>query len=626
MIWQSYESQEPAILDEPMVGQLKSYLEKKEFFLSSQIINAIHLDRSLSSTLSGVPPSALRLNEAVEELGKKVHLLSQMDEPKAISPQWEAAAKQINDALWSYVEVFEGSVIELYQQIDQIGFEHWDIGMSRAVTAIRDELTHRIDDLMWAIRRLEQQLKAYRSLFLAHQKNWVSWCKAYFFCPSLIDASLTATMRKCQKFLNFRYGQFIDRYKGYVQLDDEIEKSLHEFDSPRSISLTNLNMWDRFEQFYRALNLWALNRTAKTLPQRETIRAVRRVTPQANALALFQSYLQAIRKALFEQSRLIKRPFPIDAEGAHLKQDIYAIAASIRAELGMLKQTMAKYLKFMLETTPSPHSKWRINKWFFKPDSKAAKHLQALIHQSEQLDKLSAELQLSLESEQIMEHRLTPQFENEVNHHLHEMGQPLASKDLMRRHAKIVLNRLKSLDELGAFHTDVVDYICHTLCRLLLVDWKYHVLQDFPSFYRIYEIHYYIAAQDDRIHTTRLNKFRHLIHQLEQWIASRHSLNHTQDIELDINDIKAYLQDFLAHIQRMESAEESWKKERFAEEISRARHYLLEYLFVFGNFFHKLHHDDPEQWLLRKQLLFVSQYFEAIHGKLHDLAEEKSIQ
>lgn len=620
MIWQTYENQPAAILDEGMVLQLNAYLEKKTAQLSVLILNATHLDRSLSSTQAGGPSHAAGLNAAVEEFGRKIHLLAQRGEPNAISPHWTAAAKQINEALWSYVEVFEGCAIELFQQIEQIGFERWDLSMSRAVTSIRDNLIQRLDDLVWAIRRLEQQLKACRSISSSHQKKWIARGMAYIFRRSLLDNSLETTVRKCQKFLNFRYGKFIDRYKGCMQLYEDADKALCEWRSLNSLALTNLSLRDRFVQLSQGLNLWDLNRAAKILPQRESIRAVRRLTTQASALALFSNCLKAMRLALFDQSRAIKKQFPLAAEGDRLKQNLFANVANIRTELALLKQTMAKYRHFILETDPELLAKGSLYKWWQAPSSKSFRQLQALLHEGEQLDKLAAEFQISLESEQIMEHRLTPQFDNEVNQLLHEMGQPLASRELMRRSAKTLLNRLDSLDELGAFHADVVDYMCQILCRALLLDWKYHVLQEFPLFHQLYEIHQHIVIQDDRVHLARLNKFQSLIHQLQQWISSRHSLAHAHDIELDINDIKVYLQDFLAHIQRLEPGQDFQGVENHMQEVYKARQALLGYLAVFAKFFHHMHPEDPEQWLLRKQLLFVDQYFEAIHGKLNELS------
>ncbi len=619
MVWQSYENQGVANIDQSMAEELKTYLENKEALLGEQVIGAVHLDRNVNTALEGGVRQLLRINDAVEELGKKIHLLLQMKEPKALSPDWKTAVKHINEILWNYIDVLEGCSIELFQQIDQVGFEQWDLQMSREVTAIKDELAHRMDDLMWAFRRLNQQMKVYRKIFVSHQSGWQKVKNAIFFWRSPLDKEVESTIHKCHKFLNFRYGKFIERYTGCAQLYEAAERSLRQYRSYKSLAVRDVEMLDRFEQLYQLLTLWELNRSAKAVPQLETIRALRRLTTKDKALALFQGYLKAICIALFDQSRILKKQFSLDSEG-QIQRDLFEVVAGFRSELKMLKETMLKYHKFMINTDPAFYSAFSIYRWLRGKKSKSIQQLDVLLHESDRLDAMCAELLVSLESDQLMERRLTTQVENEVDHYLHEMKQPLASREYMRRYAKLLLNRLHSLDEMGAFHNDVVDYICKALCRAMLADWKYHVLQEIPLFHRIYEIHHHIIGEsEDRGHLNRLHRFTLLIERLEQWISARASVTHAHDIELDINDIKVYLQDFLAQVQRLEQTEDPQQKAILEQELSKARQSLIEYLYLFGKFFHKLHPDNPEQWLIRKQLLFVDQYFEAIDSKLQDL-------
>jgi len=621
MIWQSNETQGIAILDDQIVEYLKTYLDKKEAALSSQIKEAIHLDRNTSSLLEGEVLFSNRINDAVEELGKKVHLLGQMKEPKAISPTSAVAAKQINVALWNYVEALEGCVIELYQQIDQIGFEHWDLKMSRTVTAVKDELTHRMEDLVWTIRRLEQQLKKYRIIESRYQNKLKAIAVTCFFWRRLLDRSLESTLLKCQKFLNFRYGKFIDRYMGCVQLYEAAETSLQKFRSYKSITLENPDLIGKFEKLFHLLILWELNQTAHTLPKREPIRALRRLTTQENALTLFHEYLHAIRSALFEQSRRIKRLPQTEGDDSEILYGINEEVEGFKSELQMLKETMNRYKKFINQIETLKNNRRTFFGLLTKDASHNVKRLRLMGNEAEQLNKFAGEFQVSLQSNKILERRLTPQVENEINSYLHEMGHPLVSRDLMRRQSKILLNRLNSLDEMGALHQDVVEYNCSILCRAMVLDWKYHALLDIPLFMRIYEIHQNIVGvNDDQEHQNRLNKFRKLIKKLQQWIATRNTFENVENVELDINDIKAYFQDFLAQVQRLEQIDDPMDRKVFNQGITKARQSFLEYLYLFGSFFHQLSPNEPEEWLIRTQLLFVDQYFEAIENKLRELS------
>lgn len=621
MIWQTSENQSMALLEEQMLDKLNAYLQKKEALLSNQIVDAIHLDRTLLTNLEGNHPPVNRLSQAVEELGKKIHLLSQMQQPHAISPVWQTATAHINEALWDYLEILESCAVELFQQIDQIGFENWDLNLSRATTAVKDELTHRMDELKWTLKRLDQQLKTYRTLSAPHHESGGAWNKFCSLWQKPLDPDLGVFLQKCQKFLNFSYQRFIDRYMGCAQLYEMAEKELLIFRAHQRLSMKDFKQLDRFKQLYQMLYLWNLNKSTKTVPQHETIRAIRHLTTPYNALALFIDYLKALRKALFAQSRSLKAETSLDADH-QVQRQYHDNVTNLLSEVHLLQETISNYRNFNLETDPAYRTKWQLWPSPTKKNASTINQLDLLFKRSEDLINLCMDFQISLESESMMERQLTPLFEAEISHHLHEMGQPLASKDLMRRHAKSLLNRLNTLDELGTFHADVVGYICHTLCKALLVDWKYHVLPEFPLFHEIYDIHENIFAPEENFsHLNRLNNFRQLIEKLQQWVLQQDTVNHAEDIESDISDIKAYLQDFLAHIQRLEQSREpgSPDTEGYREQLSLARQALLEYLYVFSQFFYQLHPDEPEAWLLRKQFLFVDQYFEAIDSKLRDL-------
>ena len=76
--------------------------------------------------------------------------------PRILGAGLEVAVEEINTAFWNYIEILEAPITELFQQIDQIGFEQWTIDLSDAATHIKDELTHRLDDVIWGMRRLKR--------------------------------------------------------------------------------------------------------------------------------------------------------------------------------------------------------------------------------------------------------------------------------------------------------------------------------------------------------------------------------------------------------------------------------------------------------------------------------------
>lgn len=621
MIWQSYENRSIIVLDEPMAEQLGHYLEKKESLLGRQILEVMltleHLP-ALEASASG-----LRLSDAVEEFGRKVQRISQIPSDQARQPdQWKFAARQISQALWSYVEILEGCVTELFQQINQVGFEQWDVDVVRAATSIKDELAHRMDDVSWAMRRLEQQLKSYRALCEVKEKDWLGIRRLSDLFSRLLDRSLGSTVRKCHKFLHFRYRQFVERYTGYLQLYDSSEKELRQCDRYPVLASLEIGQQQKIKQLYFLLKLWEKNCRALVLPKTEPIRALRSNQTFDGAIQLFKEYVASIQRAIFDQSRMIKQEFRLMFVDKESRQPLIDNLVNYRLELRALKNYLELYRKFHVDTDPGVKGWKRL--FTRHPESNMPKQfrsLHILIKDIKNLENLAEGFQSSLEKEMVEDKTLTPKLQSDVNRHLHEMGQPLASKDLMRRNAKALLSSLENLDEIAAFDPKVVEFIGRTLCKAMCSDWKYHVLQELPSFHHVYQIHQGLfSLSGDRFHLNRLHKFQKILNRLDSWIQNHETLKHTQEVDLDVHDIKAYLQDFLAYVQRLEPEGESlWEHERFKRPVGEAVQALLEYLHLFGSFCSRLHRDDSEHRLVRKQLLFIDQYFEAIERRIQEL-------
>lgn len=621
MVWQSYDHQN-IIIDEPMAGQLTRYLESKETQLSARIISII-------LQLEGFPPlkedeyRSLRLSDAADEFEKRVSWAKHNPQGGLEKNKWKLAAKQINEALWSYVETLEGCVVELFQQLDQTGFEQWNEEAVRTITHIKDELTNRMDDLIWVVQRFEQQLKLYHKACQGTQG--FSWREVFPFLSHYIDPALIPNIKKCNKFLNFQYHKFIDRYTGFVQLAETSQQSVNKFYQYPVLSSMDVDQQEKLKEIYFLLDLWKNNSRSRILSRTEPVRALRSCMSFENVASLFKDYYSHIREAIFDKSRLIKKQLGLMFIEQESKQALVHNLGNYQIELETLKKLITDYTKFHLQTDPG-HKSWLAR--LFKDNgikefTKQFNELRKLTSDVENMDSIANKFQTSLESRSQVGNSIATETQNEINKHLHEMSQPLASKDLMYRHAKGLMHALQELDEISSFNPNIVDYVCFTLCKAMCSDWKYHVLQSIPAFHEVYNIHQGIFnISSDRSHSNRYYKFQRLLKQLEMWIKNGETLKRAQEIDLDINDIKAYLQDFLAYVQRLMPEEEGvWDNDKFDRPASKAAHALLQYLYLFGNFFSQFSLNDPEYRLIRKKLLFVDQYFEAIDRKIQDLVK-----
>ena len=131
------------------------------------------------------------------------------------------------------------------------------------------------------------------------------------------------------------------------------------------------------------------------------------------------------------------------------------------------------------------------------------------------------------------------------------MGQPLISRSMMSRRAERLLEELIACDEVGSPKMETIYFVEDVLTKAMRFDWKYHVLHEFSIFHQIYKLHIGLCDHfEDPAHAFRMERLNHLFSQIQEWVEKDDLYRHVNEIELDMNDMKTYLQDFLAHVQR----------------------------------------------------------------------------
>lgn len=614
-------------LDHALVDQLQQYLQEKESQVSKSIINAIHpLPReSLPPVLPYSTTVDLKLSDAIEAFSKNVHQVANSARPLVAINDWELATRQINNALWEYVEVLEGCVTELFQQLGQVGFEQWHPELMQVVDSIKNMLSIRMDELRWKIRQIESLLWEYRWACEAFDGRSIFLKKLIYFWKSLLDRALQGYLKKSQKYLKIRYQWFSSRYNDYIKLNVKVESSLKKFSGYRVFKDLEESVQSGFKKIYQLLKLWELNLRSSSLPAREPIRVLRSAYSIDKAASIFNDYYASLRNALFERSRKFKRDSNELYMDASSRRIINEIIKGYRAEVHTLGVTIGKYRDFFLRTHPNPYirTRWGFAEWIVGPEPSQTKELLNHVYEVELLDKLFEDLENALKkgSAAYDSLSLTKQY-REILDTLHEMGQPLTTRSVMRARAEKFLGQIQLMDELGSFNPEVIDYVGKSFSKALRADWQYHVLFEISLFHQLYKIHQGILGPIvDRNHLNRMNKFKELIAQIEGWVRNRDTHRHMHEIETDMMDMKGYLQDFYAYIQRI-SLEKDISKTELKEEVVEAAKQLLEYRYLFGKFFHNLHQHEPEGKLIRNQFLFIDQYFESVENKLHELRRE----
>jgi hypothetical protein len=610
--------------DRVLVEQLHNYLNASQSHLARCVIHAIHplSGETLPPELPVSDSEEPTLRDAVQNFGKRIALIASHEKPLVGSKDWELAMRQINTALWEYVEVLESCVTELFQQLNQVGFEQWHSELMKVVVEVKEALIRRMDECEWMINRMEPLLWDYRKTCEKQSGKRQWWKKILTLGSSLVDRSLLPYLKKSRRYLKIQSKWFSQRYADYIELKKKIEQSLRKFKGYHVFAELDEPIQQDFKKVYELLKLWQLNLKTKSLPAREPIRALRSGFSMDKTAQIFTEYYRELAASLYEKSRKIKDDSEDLYRDVSSRRFFTEVIKGIRAEIHTLGATIESFREFDLRTHPNPYvrNRWGFTEWVVGPEPEKTRELLDLVYEVELLDKLFEKLGTSVEKGPSSDssQQLSGLY-REIERTLHEMGQPLSSRVLMRSRAEKILEQLEEVDELGSFNPEVVDLTGMILSKAMRADWQYNVLYEITQFHQLYRIHQGLLGQnEDRKHLSRLNKFREIIKELEGWVTKCATHRHVHEIEVNMNDIRGYLQDFLGRVQQMAGHEES-DADSMVLQINEVLKKLLEYRYLFGSFFHMLHQHEPEGKLIRNQFLFVDQYFEAVESLLQEM-------
>jgi len=427
-------------------------------------------------------------------------------------------------------------------------------------------------------------------------------------------------LKQTEKYLKIRYDDFNQRYNKYKTLAAKVEEDLEKMKTYPILALMHASDQNLYIDVYCLLKMLDLDRHGKKEIATETSHALRQIASIDYIMSVFRVYFHGLEDAFFNSSLEWKS---LNREGENFveaQQKLQSKLKDYQQELRHLMNTMSRYRTFILKNDPNPYrrSRWGFTGWIVGPEPAKAKKMARMIYAAEDLDANLTRFTVSLTRDPLIQQRVEYEAHQEIEKLLHEMGQPLISRSMMRRRAERLLEQLKACDEVGSPQMSTIHYVEDVISKAMREDWKYHVLHEFPLFHQIYRLHKGFSEYfEDPAHAFRLERIRHLFDQIVEWVEKEGIYAHVHEIELDMNDMKTYLQDFLAAVQRVEKEK---SQDPFLDEtIQRFRQQLLEYRFLFGQFFLSIMTKSPDGIQLRNQFLFVDQYFETVENILNEL-------
>jgi hypothetical protein len=223
----------------------------------------------------------------------------------------------------------------------------------------------------------------------------------------------------------------------------------------------------------------------------DTARALKHLTSMDNILRVLRIYYREIKDAFFNSSLEWKA---LDQEAENFREALQRLQGKVRdyqQELKVLMHTMSRYRTFMLKNDPNPYvrSRWGFTEWIVGPEPAKAKKMLNMIYLAGELDNYFTQFTESLARDPLIQQNIEYEAHQEIDKLLHEMGQPLASRTMMRNRAERLLEQLRACDEMGSPHMSTIYYVEDVLSKALREDWKYHVLHELPLFHQIYRLH-----------------------------------------------------------------------------------------------------------------------------------------
>jgi hypothetical protein len=599
-------------LDRKVVEQLEQYLQSKENYVAQQILHLIphHIEKDYPHLLDS--EKKMGLLEATERFSKKVK--NKIEFPE----QYRTIQKKINDLIWNYTEVLEGCVTELFQQVREVSIDRWHISISYVVQHVKDLLFRRMEELGKVIHKLESLLEDCFHKFQSQSERWRNW----LFKEKTIDPNITKNLQKAEKSLITHFGNFTQQYNEYMYSSLSVEEDLQQMKNYPILAILTMPDQNLYIDLYRLLRILELEPHAKKGIKSEIVKSLKQLSSIDNIITILRVYLREMRESLFSSSLEWKS---LDRNGENYFESQERLVNKVKnfeVELAHYLHTVSRYRLFILENDPNPYvrSRWGFTEWIVGPEPARGKKLLQLVYAGQELQQYFKQFAESLTKDLITVGVNEYQAHQRIDGLLHEMTQPFISKAMMKSRVEKMLQELKGCNEIGSPTFTSIYATEEILSRAMRLDWKYQVLIGFPEFHEIYHLHHGITEYfSDPSHSFRLDRFQELFSQIQKWVKNDNVTEHIEEIELDMNDMKTILQDFLATVQR---AVREKSMDPFLDETTRKyQQQLLEYRYAFSQFFANIYKRSSHGTQLRNQFIFVDQYFESVESLLNELKQ-----
>ena len=260
-------------LDKKIVPQLTNYLKEKEIRLSKELLRLAknYFQNEIKASEPALLSSEVKLSEGTEEFIRALRPTQRtLSNEKIEKESVTELVEEVNSLLWDYTEALEGCVVELFQQISQVSVDKWHLTIFEVISQIRDLLAMRIEDLVWAVRRLKEPLNEFCNF---SSKEPVPFWKRWNLLS--LDSDLLKNLKKSQQFLQEQYEEFCQRHEQFKELSRQVEDFLQKMKRFAILARLDLPEQNFYVDVYRLLKMVELNDNTKTALKEETVRSLK---------------------------------------------------------------------------------------------------------------------------------------------------------------------------------------------------------------------------------------------------------------------------------------------------------------------------------------------------------------
>lgn len=557
-------------LDYPLIDQLTHFLRQREETLANEVREVLQ-------------PVLTPLDLRGESLAAVLAALSFAKHVPNSNIALRKLQIDLDLALWRFVEVLEGGVTELFEQLDQVELEAWTEDLAEITGSLVALLRNHIEGTALAIDRLEELLVTCRDYAEVgrERSRWLQ--RLLHLGGHLLDRQLSINLKKTRLYLDGRYLNWKNRYNAFAKYNDRALEVVKATDSGPIFLLLPASSQTMLSFLQRMVKVWESDAASSALLLEDLMRAVRGKIRPESAYEAFRSYYALLKDKFFATSREIKVP----TERLDLAQVVVDLVG-LRKELAALRRSVARFREFLLRTDPNPYvrSRWGFPEWVVGPEPAYCRQLLHLEYQTEALDRLYGSLGQALTGQAVEHNKAVADGQmDDIQKILHGMSQPLLSRHVMASELQRLLKRLERFDELASTNPRAVDFVGQVLLRALRYDSKFTLLFDDPLFHRLYFGHHELVAPllRDQTHNEQIAKMRYHISRVLRWVQKGHGEKHLGDIETLQKDLSSYLGELRTSLaSKLQTAEGAEQQRRVI------RQQMLDFRFQLGDYYHRL--------------------------------------